>query len=183
MTSCGVVEGIGLLMRNWDYMNTSNSFKSDNMGWWRWSRSKQQIAVTFLAFVTLYSIVRFSFDPSDQFFLCCPEGVNHVNCLGPGPDRLKHHACKQKYPKFQAYFDIEAGKYGTCWSAFNYTSGRSKFKSVDKMIYNELFIKKCKDGFMRAFVNIQNDREILSQNCSSCAIVFSSGRLLGASEL
>ena len=146
-----------------------------------WSRTRQQVVIIVLAFVTLYSILRLSVDPNEQFFLLCrPENIPHVNCFGPKAHT--HEVCHQEYPKFQAYFDIEAGKYGNCWSAFNYTNGTSKFKSGLKKNYNELFYKKCHDGYMRPFVNVEDDAQLFHQRCSSCSIVFSSGRLLGASK-
>lgn len=154
-------------------------FNSEKMGF-RWcSRTRQQIVIIVLAFVTLYSIVRLSVDPEERFFLLCrPENVPYVNCFGPNGH--KHQVCHQQYPHFRAYLDVEAGKYGSCWSAFNYTNGTSKFKSTTKKNYHELFSKKCRDGYMRPFVNIENDAQMFHQLCSSCSIVFSSGRLLGA---
>lgn len=136
--------------------------------------------IILLAFVTLYSIVKFTVDPNDRFFLLCrPEDVPLVDCFAP--TRFRHKECQVEYPQFQAYFDIEDGKYGSCWSAFNYTKGVPKFKSSEKALYKEVFSQKCQDGYMRPFVNIEDERQIFRQNCASCALVFSSGRLLGAS--
>jgi len=103
------------------------------------------------------------------------------------PEFSAYNPCNNNYYRFRAYLN-ESQTYlkgnrtnmsgNKCWSSFDYLNGISRHLPKLQRNVGELLNRSCVDYNVRSFVNVDNTNESLQLKCASCALVFSSGRLI-----
>ena len=163
--------------------------------------TKHQTLLLLSLFACIYFYLRSSIAISkNQFYLYRYEDVKFVRCEAhrhfreesddfvykfsnkTGNER-RYDPCNDEYPKFKAFrIENRKLKHGDCWSSFDYIKGMSKHLSRLQKNVKDLTNDSCIDYRMRTFVNVDDTSTVLEERCESCALVFSSGRLIDSSK-
>ena len=112
---------------------------------------------------------------SSNLYFLRSEDLQFINCAKEPDAQL----CNDLYPHFEAYKLNEASRDG-CWSEFDYVRGVARFPPQEQKMTQNLLNRSCVDHKLRSFVNLRDTRQVLTKRCSSCSLVFNSGRLLDA---
>ena len=141
----------------------------------------------YLTTLSLYLLVSASFIlllliifswKSSQLYLFHYGSIEYVNC-SKSNFWSAYNICGRSYPTFPAFVDIDAGRYGKCGIDFNYTKGIAKSRNNEQKDFGEIWGNECEDKVVRSFVKVNQTSEPFRKHCSTCALVFPSGRLLG----